>query len=269
MTKPTLNPNARWWLNRAGFALMLICMFGIIVGVFAPYRYRIGPLSISMRGIRNPILGLLVGYFQWRKTYDGFGRWLKDRTDWIGRPAIARASRSFAQLPGLWRIWGWRPRTMFVLIICQALFVLRFWSTYPTLLDDQRDAQANTVCFASFGPPGHELSLLEHFCREVCEQTPPNARILFHGHTPAMRFAYEVFPRRVFILPQEMTAMAESWHAQPQLHDLPNDPHEPYWHQFLPTDSTAPAVFMQQHAIDYVATFDEYDLSRCRVEPAP
>ena len=30
-----------------------------------------------------------------------------------------------------------------------------------------------------------------------------------------------------------------------------------------------PAVFIRQHAIDYVATFDEYDLSRCRVEPAP
>jgi hypothetical protein len=269
MTKPTLNSNGRWWLNRAGVALMLIGMFGITVGMFAPYRFQIGPLSVSMRGLRNPILGLLAGYVLWRKTYDGFGRWLRDRTEWIAGPAIDGASRSFAQLLGLWRNWDWRPRAMFVLIVCQALLLLRFWSTYPTLLNYQRDAQANTVRFASFGPPGHELSLLEHFCQEVCEQTPPNARILFHGHTPAMRFAYEVFPRRVFILPQEMTAMAESWHVQPQLRDLPADPHEPYWHQFMPHDSADPTAFIRQHAIDYVATFDEYDLSRCRVEPAP
>jgi len=269
MTKPTLNSNARWWFNRAGFALMLIGTFGITVATFAPNRYRIGPLSVSTRGIRNPMLGLLAGYVLWRTTYDGFGRWLKDRTDWIGPPAIAYASRSFARSLDRWRQWGWRLRTMFVLTICQALLVLRFWSAYPALLDYQRYSQENTVRLSSFGPPGHELSLLEHFCREVCERTPPNARILFHGHTPAMRFAYEVFPRRVFILPQEMTAMAESWHVQPQLHDLPDDSHEPYWHQFMPTDSTTPAVFMRQHAIDYVATFDEYDLSRCRLEPAP
>ena len=82
-----------------------------------------------------------------------------------------------------------------------------------------------------------------------------------------MRFAYEVYPRRVFILPQEMTRMAKSWHKQPQLSDLPPDPHEPYWHQFLPKDSPDPADFIRQHEINYVATFDECDLSRCSLEP--
>ena len=82
-----------------------------------------------------------------------------------------------------------------------------------------------------------------------------------------MCLAYEVYPRRVFILPQEMSAMAESWHAQPQLRDLRPDAHESYWHQFIPRDSVDPAMFIREHRIDYVATFDEYNLSQCRLEP--
>jgi hypothetical protein len=269
MTKPTLSPNARWWLNRGGFALIVVCAFGIVVATFAPYRYRIGPISISMRGVRNPMLGLLIGYILWRTTYDGFGRWMKDRIDRLGGASGefgTQARHCYLRSLDLWKNWGWRQRTMLVLVVCQGLFVLRFWQAYPVLLDNERMAQANTYRLAEFGPPGQQVPLLEHFCSRVCDETPSNARILFHGGTPAMRFAYEVFPRRVFILPPEMTAMAESWHVQRQLRDLAPDPHEPYWHQFLPKDSPDPAVFIRQHEITYVATFDEYDLSRCRLE---
>ena len=272
MTEQTLNPKARWWINRGGFALMLICAFGIAVGTFAPYRYQIGPIEISLRGVRNPTLGLLAGYFLWRLTYDGTGEWLKRRVDRIGGAAGqfgAHARQFVARSRELWKHWGWRQRTMFAILICQALFVVRFWQTYPAVLDFERMAQANTYRLAAYGSDGRQSPLLEHFCRQVCEATPPSARILFHGGTPAMRFAYEVYPRRVFILPQEMTRMAESWHKQPQLSDLPPDPHEPYWHQFLPKDSPDPADFIRQHEINYVATFDEYDLSRCSLEPAP
>jgi len=279
MTQPTLNPKARWWINRFGFALMMLCAVGLTVGTFAPNRYRIGPISISLRGLRNPTVGLLIGYVLWRMTYDGFGEWLKVRVDRFSGATGrfggaagqfgAQARRFVFRSRELWKNWGWRQRTMFAVVICQGLFVLRFWQTYPAVMDYERMARANSFRLASYGPPGHEVSLLEHFCREICDATPPNARILFHGGTPAMRFAYEVYPRRVFILPQEMTRMAESWQNQPQLCDLAPDPHELYWHQFLPKDSPEPADFIRQHEINYVATFDEFDLSRCRLEPAP
>jgi hypothetical protein len=272
MIEQNCSPRARWWINRGAFATMMVCMLGLAFATFAPWRSQVGPITISFRGVRNPMLGLLAAYFLWRLTYDGYGSWLKDRIDRIEGASGdfgLHVRQRYLRVRALWQGWGWRQRAMLLLLGCQTIFVLRFWQSYPALLDFERDAQANMYRLAAFGPSGHETALLEHFCRTVCEQTPLGARILFHGHTPAMRFAYEVYPREVFILPQEMTAMAESWHVQPSLRDLPPDPHEPYWHQFLPKDSPDAAEFIRQHGITYVATFDEYDLTRCRLEPAP
>ncbi len=229
-------------------------------------------VRISFHGVRNPFMGLLLGYLMWRTTNDGFGHWLKMRLDRIGGTSAAfnEYLRNFcSRALRLWQTWGWRQRAMLVLAVAQGMFILKFWQKYPSILDFEREAHANMFRLAAYGEPGKELPILEHFCQQICEQTPPTARILFHGSTPGMRLAYEVYPRRVFILPQEMSAMAASWHAQPQLRDLRPDAHEAYWHQFIPRDSVDPALFIREHRIDYVATFDEYDLRRCRVEKAP
>lgn len=272
MIKPILSPNARWWLCRAGFVLTIVFAISLTIATFAPYRYRIGWLSISLRGARNPMMGLLASYAIWRATYDGFGRWLKVRMSRVEGAADefgAELRRICGRTIELWKFWGWRQRALLVLVIWQAIFVLRFWQTYPAVLDFERAAQANCNHMAAYGPPGAQVPLLEYFCRQVCARTGPDARILFHGRTPAMRVAYEVYPRKVFILPQEMTEMAETWHVQPQLRDLGPDLVEPYWHQFLPKESVEPTKFIREHRIDYVATFDESDLSRCRLEAVP
>ena len=239
------------------------------MAVFAPCRIHVGPIRFSFHGVRNPMLELLAGYALWRATYDGFGRWLKNRVDRIENVYGEQARRCGIRLLALWRRWGWRQRAMLLLLASQGVCVAQFWQSYPGLLDYERQAEANESVLAEFGPAGAKMPTLAHFCRQVCEGTPPGTRILFHGATPAMRFAYEVYPRRVFMLPQEMTAMAESWHVQPQLRDLAPDPHEPYWHQFLPHEVADPQAFIREHGINFIATFDEFDLSRCRVEPAP
>lgn len=265
----SLSPRARWWINRVGFAFVLGGALGVLIATFAPYRYQIGPLHLSFRGVRNPLAVLIIGYLMWRTTYDGFGHWLKTRLDRIGGTSreFNLFLRNFCLRSWqLWNAWGWRQRAMLLLAVAQSVFILRVWQGYPTFLDFEREAHANMFRLAAYGDPGAELPLLEHFCQQICDSTPPTARILFHGGTPGMRLAYEVYPRRVFILPQEMSAMAEAWHAQPQLRDLRPDAHESYWHQFIPHESADPTAFIREHRIDYVATFDEYNLSRCRVE---
>jgi hypothetical protein len=260
------------WINRIGFVVLLGSTAGFILSIFAPYRYEIGPIKISFRMVRNPMIGMLIGYVMWRMTYDGFGAWLKNRVRWAaggGREYDVYLTSVLRRWFQLWKGWKWRERAMLLLVLVQAGFVVRIWQRYPSLLEFEREAHANMFIYPTSGDPGSERPILEHFCREVCEKTPPNARILFHGGTAGMRLAYEIYPRRVFILPQEMTAMAESWHVQPQLCDLTSDAHEEYWHQFLPHTTVQPSVFIRQHRINYIATFDEYDLSRCRLEPAP
>lgn len=272
MNAPKLGPRERWWINRIGFLLMFGSALGLVIATFAPMRFRLGPIGISFRGVRNPLLGLMAGYWMWRSTYDGFGRWLMNRTSPRGGPSgefNARVRSAGVQLLRLWKRWNWRQRAMLALVLAQCVFIFRFWQSYPGQLEFERVAHANMYRFAQYGDPGAERPLLEHFCQTICEQTPPTARLLFHGGTPAMRLAYEVYPRRVFILPQEMTAMAEAWQAQPQLRDLPPDAHAAFWDQFLPHETVDPAAFIREHGIDYVATFDDYDLAKCQVERAP
>ena len=222
-----------------------------------------------MRSLRNPMCGMALAYFLWRATFDGFGGWLlkglwflEGGSQWL----IAVGGRVLAKFPATWRSWDWRGRCMFALVAAQVLLVARFWGHYPSILAFERTAMANAYISPTFKINDLRLPTLECFSRLVREHLPPDARILFHGRTAALRFTYEVYPRRVFMLPQEMRELAASWHVQPQLRNLPADPHLGFWLDKLPTASIEPAEFIRDHGIDFIATFDENDLAACRVE---
>jgi hypothetical protein len=272
MERSTLSPRTRRWINRLGFALMLFCAALTAAATLAPTQWEIGPVALSLRSVRNPAFGLIVGYIMWRMTYDGYGLWVKRRLlrlEGYGNGIGQRAPGVWRQFRELWRRWGWRERSVFAVVAAQALFVLRFWQGYPSYLAQERQAQEHSYRTAAYVVNGQHVPNLECFGRRVNEQLPPTARILYHGQTAALRFAYEVYPRRVFMLPQELTALAASWHVQPQLRDIPEDRQLAYWRQRLPNASVNEQDFIRDHRIDYVVTFDEYDLARSRVEPAP
>jgi hypothetical protein len=272
MDRSIPSPRARRWINRLGFALMLLCAALTAAATLAPGQWDIGPVALSLRSVRNPVFGLIVGYLMWRMTYDGYGLWLKRRLirlEGYGNGIGQRAPDAWRQFRDLWKRWGWGARLVFVAVAAQTLFVLRFWQNYPSNLEFERQALENSHRYAVFEVNGQRVPNLEYFSRQVCEQLPADARILFHGQTAGLRFAYEVYPRRVFMLPQELTALAGGWHVQPQLRDIPEDRKLAYWRQRLPDTSIAERDFIRDHRIDFVATFDEYDQSRSHVEPAP
>ncbi len=155
---------------------------------------------------------------------------------------------------------------MLGLVACQTFVIVRFWADYPAGLAFERQAMANAYHSPTYGMNGRRLPTLECFSARVCDALPADARILFRGRTGALRFAYEVYPRRVFMLPQDMHELAAGWHIQPQLHDLPDDPHLAYWRTKLPTTSADRDEFVRDHAINYIVTFDENELSACRME---
>jgi hypothetical protein len=268
----TISPLARRRINRLGFALLLLGVALTASATFFPGRWQIGPLLISLRSVRNPVAALVLGYILWRTTYDGFGGWLKRRIsrlegygDCLGEWILRITRRFFAT----WLRWGWRERLMFTAIACQTFFALRFWQDYPAYLENERRAIANSYRLATYELNGRRLPMVESFSLRLCAELPADARILFHGQTAGLRFAYEVYPRQVFMLPQEMNALAASWHVQPQLANLPGDEKPAYWNERRAQVSIDERQFIAEHQINYVVTFDEYDLDRCRVELAP
>ena len=241
-----------------------------VLAVLAPGHWRIGPLTVGLRSVRNPVLAMVVGYIMWRTTFDGFGYWLQRRLTRLDA-AGSQLGELARQVPGrfreLWRRWGWRERAVFVVVACQTLFVLRFWENYPSNLAQEREGLDLFYRETTHKLDGRELPVVEGFSRRVCQQLPADARILFHGQTAGLRFAYEVYPRRVFMLPQEMRVLAAEWHVQPQLRDIPADGRIEYWRERLPDTAIDERQFIREHRIDYVVTFDEYEIAKCRVEP--
>ncbi len=264
-----ISPANRRRINRLGFAFVLLGAMLTLCAALFPQRWYFGPVMIGLRSVRNPLAILVLGYIMWRTTYDDFGRWLKDLTgpveiygDRLGTWLLRLGQRFLAT----WRRWGWRERVMFAAVACQTFFTLHFWQDYPAYLENERRAIANSYRSATYELNHRKLPAIEAFSRRLCVDLPPDARILFHGQTAGLRMAYEVYPRPVFMLPQEMRMLAASWHVQPQLSELPEDRKPDYWNERLPNETVEERQFIADHRINYVVTFDEYDLNKCRVE---
>ncbi len=251
---------------------MLLGAALVVAVAIHPCRIELGPIVIRMHSLRNPAMLLFLGYVAWCVTFEGDGVWLR-RPFEIIRDFIRQPRHHFywagQQIRELCGLWGWRQWAMLGLAASQALAAVLYWQGYPGYLNQQQVMMRAVYRTPSYVKDGKEFPLLEGFSRWVSEQLPPDARILFHGHTPALRFAYEVYPRRVFMLPQEMRWMAEHWHVQPQLSNIPADPPLGFWDRRLPNDTVEAADFIREHRITHVVTFDETDASVCRVEPAP
>lgn len=266
----TISPAHRRRINRIGFALVLMGAALTVMAMLFPHRWSIGPLSVGVRSVRNPLALLVLGYVMWRTTYDGFGSWLKRRIaslEFYGDRLGAWMWRVLLRFGAQWQRWGWRERAMFAAVAAQTFFTLHFWQDYPAYLENERRAIANSYQLATYELNHRKLPCIESFSRRICAELPADARILFHGQTAGLRMAYEVYPRPVFMLPQELRTLAASWHVQPQLYNLPDDRTPEFWNRRLPDATADERQFIAEHRINYVVTFDEYDLAKCRVEP--
>ena len=248
-------------LSYLGLAILALSVTLGSVAFFYPHRWHVGPLVIALRHTGRPIGFSLAGFVLWyftvdrrRRSYKFFRRRLAPLETQLG----AARGRCFTA----WRFWDWRQR-LFLVITGSNLVVMAIdASHYPQHLQQDQDNRNRSIARAQRGKEPQ----LEHFARMVVQQTPADARILFQGRTAGMRFAFEVYPRRVFMLPQDYRAMATQWHVQSWLKDPPVDRHESYWHRFIPQVYVPADDFVRAHRITYLARFDELDLSQCKLE---
>jgi hypothetical protein len=253
------------WLSYAGLATILLSVSLGLVAALYPHRWHIGSLVVSLRSAGRPIGFFLTGFGAWyfsvdrrRKSYQFFRRWF------AGLDGQFRALGG--QLLAAWQRWDWRGRLFLLITGANLVLMLIHASHYPQIWRQDRENRRRAVANAECELAGRKVPSLEHFAKLVVEQTPPDARILFEGRTAGMRLAFEVYPRRVFMLPQDYRTMATQWHVQPWLKNPVVDPHEAYWHQFLPAVNVPAEDFVRDRSITYVAHFDELNLSECKLE---
>ena len=128
-----------------------------------------------------------------------------------------------------------------------------YWERYPRELEGISSAAEYVRQFPFYDPNGQPGPNFEYFCECLRESTPPEARILFSGGAPAVRLAYIVYPRKIYLLPRDYSALVASCL-------------EPYWQRFLPHQPVDRAQFISEHGITHVAVFDGDDITRCRLE---
>jgi hypothetical protein len=234
------------------------CGLGLgLVATLYPHWWHAGRWLRFLHHSRNPAVLSVAVLLLWYAAVDPKG------------DAIRRVGRALAHLLATWKLWDWRRRSFFLIATCNLTMMLFHASRYPQLMFQDRENRRFATAVPQGGIGSSKVSSIEHFARQIVEQTPPEARILFQGRTAVMRLAFEVYPRRVFMLPQDYRTMATHWHVQPWLRNPPIDRHEPYWHQFIPIVNADPDAFLRQHAITHVARFDETDSSRCMLERVP
>ena len=100
---------------------------------------------------------------------------------------------------------------------------------------------------------------VDSHCRQLCQSLPPGiaARCanLVSRRTGSLIFAYEVYPRKVFMLPSEGFQLAQTFQSRPWSKALPKDPLDAYWNREFPAPLGEHEAFIRAHHITHEVYF--------------
>ena len=252
-------------IRSLGLAVMVVSAVLAITSIVYPHRWHLGKFVVPLRSFRGPIQICLVGFIVWYLTVNRSSvsyQFCRRRLLWLSEKFGIRELQPAAA----WRVWDWRKR-LFLGIAATAVVVISLHDVrYPQELQAAAGYRTRVLTQAEYETSAGIIPSLEYFAREVIEQTPPDARIMFVGRTSGVRLAFEVYPRKVFMLPSDYRQMATGWHIQPWFREFPEDIHQAYWHQFIPIDATDEQDFIREHRITHIARFNELDRTACKLE---
>jgi hypothetical protein len=102
------------------------------------------------------------------------------------------------------------------------------------------------------------------FFERVRRTLPLNARVLYIGHGEGQLLSYVLYPRPVFMRPQDRYV---AW-IEHQSHDLGDIPDDELFRKSYPKPGETPSLeaFVRAHRITHVVKFVESDLAGCRIE---
>lgn len=236
---------------------MLLCGAAVLAALIHPNRWDLGFATLSIRHVERPAVMAAVFFAIYQLTSP------------LPKGSFARLPRGcLLAISVAWQSWAWNRRAMLaVMIVILPAIALNILRWPVQLLEDQRHFRRRVAAHGA-QEAGEAVPAVEGFANR-CMSLPLEARILFHGGYEAFLFAYEVYPRRVFMLPEESFAkFAAALHRQRWLvREVQLDERlEPFWTRRLPRIATERDAYLRTCRITHEATFDENRVHLCRVE---
>jgi hypothetical protein len=239
-----------WWQMKLAIEATELCIVAIIGVLVTDLQWSGGPVVELLRPTAAIELALLAAAIVIVSTGQRWQRIL----------ALQR------QLRGLWRTWNWGARIVGIALILHIGLIskslLGYWEQTSGLF-----LAHEAVHSTALSPTGKILCNFDFFCQICLDKIPEDARILYCGGNEGLIMAFELYPRCVFMLPQEQREMFhDCWRNEIWCRGMAADPLDECWRWDPPTPSIDQAQFMQEHGITHIIRFDPLNASSCQIQ---
>lgn len=240
--------------HRTAIVACAIFAFLVAVALFRPGSYSVGPVVIGLSSPGNPLLELGAAILV----------------------TVASARRSPQLLNEVSRaaVLTWSGWTTGGRIFALAL-ALKIGMTIVGLgrITDERVSLRRQVrmpfekTLESVFVRGDRYTRFAVFFERARRQLPADARVVYVGHAECQILAYVVYPRPVFMHPNDRYA---AW-IEHQTRDYGHLPDDELFRKSYPPPGTTPSfeTFVNDHRITHEVKFVESNLARCRIEAIP
>ncbi len=239
-----------WWQMKLSIEGVELC-FVAVIGVLAiDLQWQVAPiivlikptLAFMLAALAAAIVALTAGR-QWSRMWELLGR---------------------CRL--LWRGWNWRARFIAAALLIHVVLISKslpgYWEQTSGLFLSHETAQSTTLSYT-----GKILCNFDFFCLACGDRIPADARILFHGGNEGLILAFELYPRRVFMLPQEQRDMFHNcWKKELWCRGMAADPLDKFWRWDPPLNTVPEDKFIEEHGITHVVMFDPLNAANCRIQ---
>jgi hypothetical protein len=160
-----------------------------------------------------------------------------------------------------WKRWNWRGRTVLVMLCVNILltgnYLIGYWQHASRMFADR-----NPLMACKCDDEGNAVSDFDVFLRRCRKEIPAGARVLYHGPNYGQLLAYEIYPSRVFMLPQEQKDMFHfAWREEKWCKGMAADPLDHFWKWDPPLTPVSEEQFIAEHQITCVVTYDDLSVA--------
>lgn len=180
--------------------------------------------------------------------------------------------RSFSQL---WNHGNLIWRIVITALIGHLAISLAYFLGAPVDLHETFVERANLQGTLLSIRAGQRYVHWEFLARLWKETIPPRAAVAYRGHWEGPLVAYELYPRRLYLLPEDGRRLAANWHNHRWLAEktkgksLADRSTDEFWTQRTIWPSLDLETFIQQRHIEFLLTFDEADEKGCSLQAMP